>query len=290
MFRADAERQDIQVVLDVGEGVPDGVMGDAPRLQQVLLNLLGNGLKFTERGSVTLRLRALTGRTASLSRVRFEVIDTGIGIPQVAQAQIFQPFHQVDGTRSRLHGGIGLGLSISQRIVEAMGGQVQVISRAGSGSTFFFELDLPLASTGVPRPLSDSEFGSLDRDMSLHGTVLLVEDNMVNRLIAVEMLRSFGLEVIEAEDGAQALTLLDQQSVDLVLMDIHMPVLDGYAATQKARKRETALRLPRVPIVALTANAFEEDTRRSLEVGMDAHLAKPYSRVQLHKVLQRWLA
>jgi len=290
MFRADAERQDIQVVLDVGEGVPDGVMGDAPRLQQVLLNLLGNGLKFTERGSVTLRLRALTGRTASLSRVRFEVIDTGIGIPQVAQAQIFQPFHQVDGTRSRLHGGIGLGLSISQRIVEAMGGQVQVISRAGSGSTFFFELDLPLASTGVPRPLSDSEFGSLGGDMSLHGTVLLVEDNMVNRLIAVEMLRSFGLEVIEAEDGAQALTLLDQQSVDLVLMDIHMPVLDGYAATQKARKRETALRLPRVPIVALTANAFEEDTRRSLEVGMDAHLAKPYSRVQLHKVLQRWLA
>lgn len=119
--------------------------------------------------------------------------------------------------------------------------------------------------------------------------VLLVEDNIVNRMIGAEMLKSFGIDVLEAEDGAQALTVLSQQHVDLVLMDIQMPVLDGYAATRQVRERETRLRLPRVPIVALTANAFDEDAAQSLAAGMDAHLAKPYSRLQLRDLLQRWL-
>ena len=119
--------------------------------------------------------------------------------------------------------------------------------------------------------------------------MLLVEDNLVNRMIGVEMLRSLGLEVIEAEHGAQALALLDRQRFDLVLMDIQMPVLDGYATTQQVRERESRLRLPRVPIIALTANAFEEDAAQSLAAGMDAHLAKPYTREQLRELLQQWL-
>jgi signal transduction histidine kinase/CheY-like chemotaxis protein len=287
LFRANAESRGLTITLQMDPSVPDGVVGDAPRLKQVLLNLLGNGVKFTEHGGVTLRLSAEPdGDNASL--VHFEVEDSGIGIPAHALETVFQPFHQVDSTRSRLRGGTGLGLAISQRIVEAMGGHIEVASRVGAGSLFSFRLRMEHAHN-VPVVSSDSEFGSLDPGASLQGIVLLVEDNIVNRMIGAEMLKSFGLDVIEAENGAQALQVLEQQRVDLVLMDIQMPVMDGYAATRQARDREMRLRLPRVPIVALTANAFDEDAAQSMAAGMDAHLAKPFSREQLRELLQRWL-
>ena len=287
LFRANAESRGLSITLQLGDGVPDGVIGDAPRLKQVLLNLLGNGVKFTEKGSITLSVSAEQADPKH-SRVRFAVQDTGIGMPAHALEQVFQPFHQIDSTRSRLRGGTGLGLAISQRITEAMGGRIEVQSRLGLGSVFSFRLLLPLAPN-VPLPVYDSDFGGLDDSAALSGTVLLVEDNIVNRMIGAEMLKSFGVDVMEAEDGAQALALLERQRVDLVLMDIQMPVLDGYAATRQARERESRLRLPRVPIVALTANAFDEDAAQSMAAGMDAHLAKPYSRAQLHELLQRWL-
>ena len=287
LFRGHAESRGLTITLQIGEGVPDGVVGDAPRLKQVLLNLIGNGVKFTEKGGVTLRLSRQPA-AEKVACVRFEVADTGIGIPAPALQQVFQPFHQVDSTRSRLRGGTGLGLAISQRIIEAMGGRIEVSSRAGVGSVFGFTLSFALAPN-MPLPVHDSDFGSLDAGAAFTGVVLLVEDNVVNRMIGAEMLKSFGIDVLEAEDGAQALTVLSQQHVDLVLMDIQMPVLDGYAATRQVRERETRLRLPRVPIVALTANAFDEDAAQSLAAGMDAHLAKPYSRLQLRDLLQRWL-
>jgi signal transduction histidine kinase/CheY-like chemotaxis protein len=287
LFRANAETRGLTIQLLMGPDMPDGVVGDAPRLKQVLLNLLGNGVKFTEKGGVTLRLTCLMRDEVS-SRVRFEVQDTGIGIPQQAQETVFQPFHQVDSTRSRLRGGTGLGLAISQRIIEAMGGHIELSSRPGVGSVFSFTLFLPLAQN-VPLPHYESDFGRLSERGMLSGMVLLVEDNAVNRMIGAEMLKSFGVEVMEAEDGAQAVALLEQQRVDLVLMDIQMPVLDGYAATRQAREREAKLRLPRVPIVALTANAFDEDAAQAMAAGMDAHLAKPYSREQLRELVQRWL-
>jgi len=289
LFRANAESRNLGISLLIDEGVPDGVVGDAPRLKQVLLNLLGNGVKFTEKGGVTLRLTLEpTPRNSPVQRIRFEVQDTGIGIPGHALESVFQPFHQVDSTRSRLRGGTGLGLAISQRIIEAMGGRIEVRSRIGEGSVFSFVLGMAPAPN-VPLPSQDSDFAALDATGMLGGTVLLVEDNIVNRMIGAEMLKSFGLDVMEAEDGAQALALLESQRVDLVLMDIQMPVLDGYAATRRLRERETRLRLPRVPIVALTANAFDEDAAQSMAAGMDAHLAKPYSRQQLRELLQRWL-
>ena len=289
LFRANAESRGLTITLEIGDGVPDGVAGDAPRLKQVLLNLIGNGVKFTERGGVTLRLTSeAAGAGAGAVRVRFEVEDTGIGIPPTALDEVFQPFRQVDNTRSRLRGGTGLGLAISQRIVEAMGGRIVVASRIGAGSLFSFTLEMPLSPEGV-RPLPGSDFVPLDEGVRHSGVVLLVEDNIVNRMIGVEMLKSFGVDVLEAEDGAQSLTVLEKQRVDLVLMDIQMPVLDGYAATRRVRERESRLRLPRVPIVALTANAFDEDATQSMAAGMDAHLAKPYSREQLGDLLQRWL-
>jgi CheY-like chemotaxis protein len=198
------------------------------------------------------------------------------------------PFHQVQNARARLRGGTGLGLAISQRIIEAMGGRIEVTSRVGAGSSFSFELEFELAPN-VVLPNTDSDFGRLGASDRLQGMVLLVEDNIVNRLVGAEMLRSLGVEVIEAEDGAQGVALLERQRVDLVLMDLQMPVLDGLSATRQVRDRESRLRLPRVPIVALTANAFDEDVTASMAAGMDGHLAKPYSREQLFDLLRRWL-
>ena len=287
LFRASAESRGLSLTWQMESNVPDGVVGDAPRLKQVLLNLLGNGVKFTEKGGITLKLTAMS-RDDVAARVRFEVQDTGIGIPAASLQTVFQPFHQVDSTRSRLRGGTGLGLAISQRIIEAMGGHIEVTSRPGVGSTFSFSLFMPLAPN-VPLPAYESDFGRMSESGVLMGVVLLVEDNAVNRMIGVEMLKSFGVDVLEAEDGQQALGVLEKQRVDLVLMDIQMPVLDGYEATRQARERETRLRLPRVPIVALTANAFDEDAAQALAAGMDAHLSKPYSRERLRDLVQRWL-
>jgi signal transduction histidine kinase/CheY-like chemotaxis protein len=286
LFRARAETKGLTLVLRIDDEVPDGVVTDGPRLKQVLLNLLSNAVKFTERGGIKLRL-ALQASEPNAARVRFEVQDSGMGIAS-DELDVFQPFTQFGGPRARLAGGTGLGLSISQRITEALGGRIEVSSRVGGGSCFWFTLFLPLAPD-TPTRSSDSDFAALDGADRIEGAVLLVEDNEVNRLIGSEMLRSFGLDVKLANDGQQALHLLEQHRIDLVLMDIGMPVLDGHGATRRLREREQRLKLPRVPVVALTAYAFESDAAKALDAGMDAHLAKPYSREQLKELVQRWL-
>ncbi len=288
LFRANAESKGLLLQFEIEQDVANWVIGDAQRLKQVLLNLVGNAIKFTERGGVTLRLAPLPA-PEGWARVAFEVRDTGIGMAADARERLFQPFHQIDGTRNRRRGGTGLGLAISQRIVEAMGGTIQVHSEVGRGSSFHFALSLELDASPVPPLLTDSAMGGLDEPMGLSGTVLLVEDNPVNLLIALEMLQSLGLDVIEAEDGAQALEQLATHPVDLVLMDCQMPVMDGYTATRHIRERELEQGLTRLPIVALTANAFDDDARQAEEAGMDAHLSKPYTRAQLRAMLTRWL-
>jgi signal transduction histidine kinase/CheY-like chemotaxis protein len=288
LFRANAESKGLSLEIELEEDLVDWVIGDAQRLKQVLFNLVGNAIKFTESGGVTLRL---TPRPAPIGRagVVFEVRDTGIGISEASMEQLFQPFHQIDGTRNRRRGGTGLGLTISQRIVAAMGGVIVVDSRPNSGSRFRFTLDFEIDPAPSPAPIPDSAMGGLSELHTLSGTVLVVEDNAVNRMIALEMLQSLGIDVIEAEDGAQAVEQLARRPFDLVLMDCQMPVMDGYAATERIRQRETEMGLPRTPIVALTADAFDEDTAQAAAVGMDAHLAKPYTRAQLLEMIRRWL-
>ena len=288
LFRSNSEGKGLRLTLDLEPDVQDWVIGDAQRLKQVVLNLVGNAIKFTERGEVVLRLTPQHA-AEGFAGVVFEIRDTGIGISEDAIDALFQPFYQVDGTRSRRRGGTGLGLAISQRIVEAMGGKIEVKSRPEQGSRFRFTLLLEPDDASVHAPQNDSSLGGLDDDSTLMGSVLVVEDNEVNRMIAREVLQSLGLDVIEAGDGRQALKQLDLHSVDVVLMDCQMPVMDGYAATQEIRKREARLGLPRVPVLALTADAFEEDAVRSREAGMDAHLAKPYTRAQLQELLKAWL-
>ena len=288
LFRTNAEAKGLSLHLELDERVPDWVIGDAQRLKQVVLNLVGNAIKFTERGSVALRIRPQAA-PPGMAGVSFEVRDSGIGMSPTALQRLFQPFHQVDGTRSRPHGGTGLGLAISQRIVEAMGGRIEVESQAGRGSRFHFSLALERDTGPAPAPPIDSAMGGLNDAATPAGTVLVVEDTLVNRIIALEMLRSLGLDVIEAENGIEALDRLAEHPIDLVLMDCQMPVMDGYTATERIREREARHGLRRVPIVALTANAFDEDAELAIAAGMDAHLSKPYTRSQLRQMLVNWL-
>ena len=290
LFRANAQAKGLALVLDLVPGVVDRVLGDSQRLKQVLLNLVGNAIKFTEHGSVTLTLNPLGASRSGYARVRFEVIDSGVGVPPEAMHRLFQPFQQVESARGKRNGGTGLGLAISQKIVEAMGGEIGVESEAGLGSSFHFDLSFEIDPNPPTGDAIDSAMSALDALPSrLAGTVLVVEDNPVNRIIAEEMLESLGLDIIEAQDGVEALDVLSRRSVDLVLMDCQMPIMDGYTATMHIRDRERRQRLPRTPIVALTADAYEEDAAHALEVGMDAHLTKPYTRDQLREIIANWL-
>ncbi len=288
LFRANAQAKGLTLTLAVEPEVAEWVLGDAQRLRQVILNLVGNAIKFTEQGGVELRV---TSRPAAKGwgGVRFEVRDTGIGISPDAQQELFQPFHQIDSSENRRAGGTGLGLAISQSIVQAMGGRIEVESRKDVGSCFSFDLSLECDVAPIHETAVDSGLIGLDGETKLEGTVLVVEDNDVNRLIAREMLASMGLKVVEACDGRNALDQLNAHAVDLVLMDCQMPVMDGYAATREIREQERHQSRPRIPILALTANAFSEDAVRAREAGMDAHIAKPYTRAHLLKTLDAWL-
>jgi signal transduction histidine kinase/CheY-like chemotaxis protein len=285
LLRASAQARGLALELEIAPQAPDHVLVDALRLKQVLLNLVGNAIKFTPAGTVVLRLAPRAAPEGQLG-ARFEVVDTGIGIEPQRLPHLFEPFYQVDGSSQRRRGGTGLGLAISRHIVDAMGGRITARSTPGQGSTFCVDLALPPAAANGVQDLPDSSVGSLDDDPEpLQGTVLLVEDNEVNRMLAREMLVSLGLEVVEAADGRQALAALETRQVDLVLMDCQMPELDGYAATEVLRARELQRGLRRLPVVALTADAFDSDAERARAAGMDAHLAKPYTRSALRSAV-----
>ena len=287
LFRSNAERKRLALVLDIDPAAADRVWGDPQRLKQVLLNLVSNAINFTERGSVTLRLRPGPAAPDHLGLI-FEVADTGIGMPAEALPHLFEPFHQIP-TGDPTHRGTGLGLAISQRIVAAMGGKIEVHSQPGRGSRFSFALSFrhdmdqalpPAPAPAVPRNGVPRKFV---------GTVLVVEDDPINRLVAADMLRHLGLTVVEANDGLEALQQLVRRRFALVLMDCSLPVLDGYTATVELRQREARQGLPRVPVIAVTANAFDRDSSAGREAGMDGFMSKPYTLDELVDVLALWL-
>jgi CheY-like chemotaxis protein/anti-sigma regulatory factor (Ser/Thr protein kinase) len=244
-------------------------MGDPGRLRQVLLNLLGNALKFTESGSVTAHV------SASKSELRFEVTDTGIGIPIEKQAQIFEAFSQVDGSITRRFGGTGLGLTICSRLIERMGGSIVVRSTAGEGSTFAFHVRAERKDEIVPQSAPGTSRATLPPLR-----ILIAEDNKVNQVVVSRMLERAGHTVAIAADGLQAVEMCSSGAFDLVLMDVHMPVLDGFEATARIRESERAKGI-RTPLIALTANAMNGDRERCLEAGMDGYLSKPVGRDEL---------
>jgi two-component system, sensor histidine kinase and response regulator len=286
-----AKAKQLALLMQVGPDLPSRLIGDPGRLRQVLLNLVANAIKFTNEGQITIELRWERGcgngngveRTA---RLGCSVRDTGIGISADVQARLFQPFEQADGSTTRRFGGTGLGLSISKRLVELMGGEIGVHSIEGRGSTFFFVIACREAQPDpVPQP------GRVPQRIASNGhekrRVLVVDDNPINQRVAARMVEKLGCRADVAGTGIEALDAVERIRYDLVLMDCHMPEMDGWEATRRIRAREDAFGLTHVPIIALTANAMPEDRETCLDAGMDDYVAKPVQFPTLRALLDR---
>jgi signal transduction histidine kinase len=279
-----AEAKRLRFELKLGRQVPEWIVGDAARLRQVLMNLCGNAVKFTAAGEVVVSAEVVS-RSAQRVQLRFEVRDTGIGIPAGRIDALFQPFTQADESDTRRFGGVGLGLSIVHRLVELMGGEVGLQTTEGVGSLFWVTASFELApvvtiAEAVPRDPGRLRIASPPR-------ILLAEDNDVNRLVATRMLERLGCKVDTARDGREAVEVWQRGGHDLILMACQMPGLDGYEAAREIRSSEPLGQ--RIPIVALTPHAVEDDPVKRAAAGMDAYLANPLVRQGLQECLQRLL-
>ena len=278
----------LQLEVVISADLPAALSGDAPRLKQVLGNFISNAIKFTEQGKVSLVLSLVELQQGS-ARVRFAVSDTGIGIAPEQRKHLFEAFSQADNSMTRDFGGTGLGLAIAQRLVAKMGGEISLESTAGSGSTFAFELELPLAQVAdvvvVEEP---EEFDETDIDLlPIRGArVLLVDDSDINLQVAGELLAQAKLYVDLAHDGKEAVDRVLAGDYDCVLMDVQMPVMDGYTATEKIR---CETRFAKLPILAMTANAMPQDRARGAQAGMDAYIPKPIEPNELYRALLKWI-
>ena len=286
VVRTNAGKKGLAVEVELDPGLPAALRGDAARIRQVLLNLASNAVKFTERGAVKIKA-VCHSRGDMLARVEWSVSDTGIGIAPDKIGRLFTDFEQADASINRRFGGTGLGLAISRRIIEQMGGTIGVTSEPGQGSTFHFSLTLPWSDQAIVDPLADrtgadalkERLGQLGRPLR----ILIAEDDATNRMVVTRMLKEFALDVHVVHDGAQADQAVSEAPYDLVLMDVQMPEMDGFAATRSIRSRGFAS----LPIIALTANAFPEDAKRCRDAGMSDFLAKPLRKPLLVNAILR---
>ena len=288
IIRVKAAEKGLDLRINISPEVPNQVTGDPFRLEQILINLLGNSIKFTDQGSVTLDVTAAAGRDGEPVPVTFTVSDTGIGMTEKQMARLFQPFTQGDDSTTRRYGGTGLGLSICRRLVTLMGGEIQVASASGCGAVFTVTILLDKVKQSMEQAVIQPDT-NLVKELLKGYRVLIVEDHPINQQVARELLEHAGMVVTIAENGKDATLLMSEPEAlfDLVLMDIQMPVMDGYEATRLIRERWPVGRLP---IIAMTAHAGQEESERCLQSGMDGHLAKPLSGATLYAAIMKRLA
>ena len=287
LFTQQAYAKGLTIHVEMDDGVPLRLVADPGRLRQVLSNLLGNAVKFTEVGGLTVRCRHQP--EDGLGRLFLEVIDTGPGLTPEQKAKVFEPYVQAESATARHHGGTGLGLAISRRLVEAMGGSLDLDSTRGIGTRAHFSIVVDAADDTVDSGEDQPDNQPIEATVAARAlAVLVAEDNSVNQLIARRFLESFNCRVTVVENGRQAVDAVMHSSFDLVLMDVNMPVLDGLAATREIRATPTPK--ARIPIVALTANAILGDRDVCIEAGMDDYIAKPFKRDTLLDVLWKYVA
>ncbi len=286
-----ASGKGLELVCDMSPKVPALLKGDPGRLRQILNNLAGNAVKFTRSGEIVIRV-TLETETEEDAFLRFSVRDTGIGIPENKIALLFDKFTQVDASTTRQYGGTGLGLAISKQLSEMMGGEIGMESREGKGSEFWFTVRLKKQYKGaapqtlIPRRTS-REIRNLFADYN--SRILLVEDNIINQKVALLIIKNLGLHADVAADGQEALKALETKAYDLVLMDMQMPVMDGYEATRHIRNPESTVRNHKIPIIAMTANAMVGDREKCLTAGMNGYVSKPVDPSALADELGNWL-
>lgn len=279
--------KDISLMCNVSESVPDILLGDTIRIGQIMINVIGNAIKFTNQGEISVSARILEAH-AGLVKLEISVHDTGIGIHEENIPHLFAPFSQIDGSSTRKNSGAGLGLAISRELAELMGGRITVNSSFGQGSVFKIVLPLKTSFAGRAHVCSAMKAETQDAvcDENISGVVLVVEDNHVNSMVASTILTKSGLEVIRAFNGREAIDCFLARPLDLILMDWHMPVMDGVDATKQIRKLPGGIK---IPIIGLTANALDEHQAFCLEAGMNDVLTKPIDRSQMISKVRFWI-
>ncbi|OGR97649.1 MAG: hypothetical protein A2V88_04165 [Elusimicrobia bacterium RBG_16_66_12] len=283
---ASAQAKGLEVAVVIGPRMNTALRGDPRHLRQVLMNLLGNAIKFTAKGEVVLRA-VPQNETAESAGIRFEIQDSGVGIPPEVQLRLFRAFTQADSSITRRFGGTGLGLAISRRIVELMGGRIGVDSAPGKGSTFWFEVPLEKQKAPLPKSLAASAEAQ-PAVARKPGRILVAEDVEANRTLALHQLRKLGYEADAAANGLEVLKALEARPYRLVLMDCHMPEMDGFEVAARIRAMTGVLR--DIPIVAMTADVMSGDREKCLSAGMNDYISKPVDIAELEKVLDRRLA
>jgi signal transduction histidine kinase/DNA-binding response OmpR family regulator/HPt (histidine-containing phosphotransfer) domain-containing protein len=287
MLRERAEQKSLGFAMHIHPWVPQYVAADPTRLRQILINLVGNAIKFTTNGSIVVAVSPIESDASGPAWFRFEIIDSGVGMTEEARSRMFRKFEQADSSTTRKYGGTGLGLSICKQLVELMGGRIGVASEVGKGSTFWFEIPLHKGQ----KPEETNAYVLAPHDVSLH--VLVAEDVATNQIIINALLEEMGHTVTIAENGELALHALSYQDFDLILMDGRMPVMDGLDATRHIRRgawNGLTFANPAIPIIALTANASDTDRTNFVGAGMDDFLTKPIDETALHKAISRVIA
>jgi CheY-like chemotaxis protein len=284
-FKADAKEIFINTFID--DEIPKNIIGDAMRLGQILNNLVSNAIKFTEKGFIEISLRKLNHPTKEGEiKIRFEIIDTGIGVPKDKLRTIFESFSQANIDTSRKFGGTGLGLTITKKLIQLLGSDIWLESEINKGSTFHFDLVFTISSAEKFKLITPTENHIKDTTFK---KVLVVEDNHINRIVARKFLAKWNLNVETADNGKEALEKLDANHYDLILMDLHMPEMSGLEACRIIRNNDNAT-FKNIPIIALTAAAIDNEKEKVLKEGMNDYISKPFNPEELREKIFKYLS